>query len=123
MDVARSLALLCVLAQAVERIVEVVSEIRWWGDSASADPSAKQKRAVRLWFVSSLLGWGLCVLFGVDFLQMLTNSTGHPFLRPLLSGIIVGSGTKPVHDVITTIEKHAIVKSRQANSAFDPKNR
>jgi hypothetical protein len=114
MDPFKALALLYVLAQSVERIVELFSELRIWGDPTSKDPGEKRKRAIWLWAAASLLGWGLCLLFEVDFISMLTNSTRHPILRLLLSGIIVGSGTKPVHDVITTLEKHAVGKSGDA---------
>jgi len=108
------LAILYVLAQAVERIVELVSEFKIWGDPDSTDNGIKHQRAIALWFVASMLGIVACWLFSVNFVLMLTQSSHHPILAIIISGIIVGSGSKPVHDVIATIEKYAVVKNNEA---------
>ncbi len=108
------LALLYVLAQAVERIVELLSEFKIWGDPDSTDPSIKRHRTIWLWILASAFGIAVCSVFSVNFVQMLTASVRHPYLSVLLSGIIVGSGSKPVHDLITVLEKYAVIKNNDA---------
>ncbi len=105
MDISSTFGILYILAQAVERVVEFISEFSVWGDPASKDPAIIHHRTIRLWLVSSVLGILVCLIFHVDFLTLFTHE--HHILSQTLSGIIVGSGTKPVHDVIASIEKYA----------------
>ncbi len=109
-DVATIFALLYILAQAVERVVELISDFNIWGDPNSKDPAIIHRRAISLWVVSTAVGVIVCYSFGVDFFELLKVSKpgeSITFLHGLISGIIVGSGTKPVHDVIASIEKYA----------------
>jgi hypothetical protein len=110
MDVSKAFALLYILAQAVERIVELISDFGIWGDPKSPDPVVLHHRAIRLWLVSSVVGILACVVYNVNFFTMIDPSKANfpiSALDAILSGIIVGSGTKPVHDVITSIEKYS----------------
>ena len=61
------------------------------------------RRKIRLWGFSSILGvvfsyflFGLFDMVGIQILR---------FCDSLFSGIIIGDGTKPLHDLITYIEK------------------
>ncbi len=78
------------------------------------EDSESQKRVVRIWGITSLLGM-ILVYFTVgvfetvgatfqpwDFAGRLLN--GHMW-DAILSGIIVGAGTKPVHDLIEVLSK------------------
>lgn len=74
----------------------------------------ESKRVYAFWGLTSLMGiilsyltLGLFGLAGITFKSIALGSasiTGHTF-DSILSGIIVGSGTKPVHDLISTLEK------------------
>lgn len=105
MDISSTFGILYILAQAVERIVEFISNLTIFGDPDSKEERVIHKRAILLWLVSSVLGVIVCLVFNVNFLTAFTNE--HPTLSLICSGIIVGSGTKPVHDVISSIEKYA----------------
>ncbi len=110
MDVPTIFATLTILAQAVERIVELISNFSIWGDPSSADPAVRHRRAIFLWCVSSTLGIIICIAFSVDFFSVLPTSdlpAWASWLHMSMSGIIVGSGTKPVHDLIVGIERFA----------------
>ena len=110
MDVSTMFALLYILSQAVERVVELISNFNVWGDPDSKDRAVIHRRSASLWLVSSGVGVIVCYSFDVDFFQLLkVSKVGEPisFLHGIISGIIVGSGTKPVHDVIASLEKYA----------------
>jgi len=59
--------ILYILAQAVERIVELMSDLSIWGDPESPNKGVIHRRTISLWFVSSLIGIGVCLLYQVDF--------------------------------------------------------
>ncbi len=110
MDVPTIFATLTILAQAVERIVELISDFSIWGDPSSGDTSVRHRRAILLWCISSALGAGICFAFRVDFFSVLPGAavpSWTSWLHMGMSGIIVGSGTKPVHDLIVGIERFA----------------
>ncbi len=110
MDVATVFAVITILASSVERIVELVSEFAVWGDPSSKDPAVIHRRAIGLWCFASLLGIAFSWLFRLDLFSILNSQqfgSASPFLRRLLSGIVIGSGTKPVHDLIAGLERFA----------------
>jgi hypothetical protein len=100
-------ATLYILAQGVERLVEPFSVWKLFGDPSTTD--GKRKRTIWLWVVSSAIGILACFIFNVDFFSAakVVGGTTPPPLNIVISGIIVGSGTKPVHDLITSIQGHA----------------
>ncbi len=99
-------AMLYILAQGVERLVEPFTEINLWGNPDSTDPKVKRQRTLWLWVVSSVVGVLACFLFNVDFFSLIKGGYS-PTVNIIFSGIIVGSGTKPVHDLITIIQRYA----------------
>jgi len=109
-DVSSMFALLYILAQAVERVVELISDFNLWGDPKSSDAFILHRRAAALWILSSILGMIVCYWFDIDFFRFLIPAGATQPVsvsHGIISGIIVGSGTKPVHDVISGIEKFA----------------
>ena len=124
-------AVLYVLAQLVERTVEPFSdsEALFGSDqkeAAASDKKAGKKagkkaapgtgsttvseqnaRTIGLWLLASAFGIVLCY-FTIGLFQMVGVSFsvwgGHT-LDAILSGVIVGGGTKPLHDLIGYIEK------------------
>lgn len=110
MDVSTMFAVLYILSQAVERVVELISDFAIWGDPRSKEPAVIHRRAISLWIVATLLGMAVCSLFCIDFFRVLQPAAGcdpGPVFKFIINGIIVGSGTKPVHDVIAGLEKFA----------------
>lgn len=71
----------------------------------------KWKRMIGLWVIASFLGFFLCLIFSVGFLGIIKSNISYNIsyagglLDYVISGVIIGSGTKPLHDVIAYIEK------------------
>jgi hypothetical protein len=62
------------------------------------------KMVIDFFVYSSGLGILVCWLLHVRFLTLL-EVPAHPWLDTLITGLVVGSGTKPLHDLIKYIEK------------------
>ncbi len=101
-------AIFYIMAQFVERVVEPFSEYPRFGSSSSTDDNEKFARALSIWGFASLLGMLLCY-FTIGLFQVVGVSfsdaaiTGHT-LDAILSGVIIGGGTKPLHDLIALLE-------------------
>jgi hypothetical protein len=115
---------LFVLAAAIERLIQPFSDVL--GDAPQAPDSAaapilsgtsllftkidvrsKRNTAVVTWGLASGLGCLACALLGVGLLTAImgaSSSTPAPALDVLVSGLVVGAGTKPLHDLITNIQ-------------------
>jgi hypothetical protein len=97
------------MAQFDERVVEPFSNIRWFGNQDDPNNDAQKKaRAVSLWCLASGIGIVLCYVtigllqvVGVSF--SLSTLNGH-FWDAIISGFIVGGGTKPLHDLINLFD-------------------
>jgi hypothetical protein len=70
---------------------------------------AQAKRAIPLWAVASVLGLLVCAILGLGLIEAIAKQRpSSEFIRTvdvLLTGLAVGAGTKPLHDLITRIEK------------------
>lgn len=64
----------------------------------------RARRIAGLWFLASVMGIILCGLIGVRFFET-AGITVSPWLDKILTGLLIGSGTKPLHDLIVIIEK------------------
>jgi hypothetical protein len=80
-------------------------------DAAKAKAAAEQARAdkgVLAWGLATALATLLSASSGLYLLHMLTDSadwnTIPQWVDSLVTGLIVGSGTKPVHDVISRVQ-------------------
>jgi len=71
--------------------------------------AAKARRAIPLWAAASALGLVICAIFGLGLLEAIAKQRpSSEFIRTvdvLLTGLAVGAGTKPLHDLIARIEK------------------
>ena len=105
-------AIFYLFGQLIERIVEFFSRC----DIVFVDPreikdekddilkeNMKTRRKNRLWTFSSCLGV-IFTYFSVGLFGLVGISIWR-FLDSLFSGIIIGGGTKPLHDLITYLEK------------------
>ncbi len=71
---------------------------------------AKAGRAIPLWATASVLGLLACSALGLGLISAVSAqpSTTSEFVRTvdvLLTGLAVGAGTKPLHDLISRLEK------------------
>jgi hypothetical protein len=103
-------AIFYLMAQFDERVVEPFSNIpQLFGGHDEAKKDDKNKaRAVSLWCLASGIGIILCYLtigllqvVGVSF--ALSTNGGH-FWDAIISGVIIGGGTKPLHDLINLFD-------------------
>jgi len=78
-------------------------------DEESRISDKKTKRIVGLWIVASFLGLILCGALKIGLLKTIgaTIPPGWEIIDYAVSGIVIGSGTKPLHDIIAKIEKTA----------------
>ena len=109
-------ALLFIMAQALERFMEPFTEFLPGPkkpDEAAieADPKKKyeakeveQQRAIFIWGFSSFLAMVASAFLGVFLLHTIgVTSTPLP-VDIVITGLVVGAGTKPLHDLIKRIE-------------------
>jgi hypothetical protein len=70
---------------------------------------SKAERAIPLWAAASVLGLLVCAVLGLGLIEAIAKlRPGSEFIRTvdvLLTGLAVGAGTKPLHDLIARIEK------------------
>lgn len=103
-------AIFYLLAQFIERVIEIFSNSRLLGGNDDEDEKnpKNRARAVSLWCIASGFGIVACYLT-VGLLQVLgitfifSAIQGH-LLDAIISGVVVGSGTKPLHDLINLID-------------------
>jgi hypothetical protein len=65
----------------------------------------RKNKAVIAWGLASLIGMGLCGALGI-FMLRTVGFVGVPEeIDIVISGLAVGSGTKPLHDLISNLQK------------------
>jgi hypothetical protein len=98
-----------VAAQVIERLLEVVSpllplwEVPGDGDAAKA-AHAKADRAAVVLGLATLAGVGASCAFGLYFLAAVGMTSVSHSIDAIVTGLTVGAGTKPLHDLITNIQ-------------------
>jgi hypothetical protein len=72
----------------------------------------RRNRALLGWGIASFLGIVVCGLFGLQLIA-LTGMHVNKYVDVVITGIAVGSGTKPLHDLISNIQKSKDGKADQ----------
>ncbi len=88
-----------VAAQAVERLLEFVLP------PGGGTAEAKADRALIVAGLALLLGVALSLALGLRFLSAVQVGTSPRWLDVFITGLVIAGGTKPLHDLIGTIEK------------------
>ncbi len=65
----------------------------------------RKNTAVVAWTAASVLGMALCGLFGLYMLRLVGFTDVPKQVDLVISGIAVGSGTKPLHDLISNLQE------------------
>jgi hypothetical protein len=65
----------------------------------------RRNTAVIAWGLASFLAMTLCGLFGIFLLRLVGLSGVPEEFDIIISGLAVGSGTKPLHDLISNVQK------------------
>lgn len=63
------------------------------------------------WAIASVCGLGLSGGFGFFLLQSVASTPVNSFLDLSVTGLAIGAGTKPLHDLITSIQTKAATSS------------
>jgi hypothetical protein len=77
------------------------------------------------WGLASGLGCLACAVLGVGLLTAVMragSSTPPPALDVLVSGLVVGAGTKPLHDLISNIQLSGAGLRTPQVTSVDPSN-
>jgi hypothetical protein len=112
-----------VAAQVIERLLELFSPLLpLWKPPATATTAAtkaaytKADRAVFLLGLATLLGVGASCAFGLFFLKALGMHVSHTW-DAILTGAIIGAGTKPLHDFISLLQNKNNPSTETSTSA------
>lgn len=68
----------------------------------------KSERALVFFAIASVVSLALCAVLGLGIIQAMTDTRLEEHLRAIdvaLTGIVIGAGTKPLHDLIARVEK------------------
>jgi hypothetical protein len=133
-------AMFYVAAQAIERVLEPIVSIDPWkrtkaknrdtamaavasdpnqaNATAAADAQAKldqwrANRAVIIWALATILGMVASAKLGLYFVSALVQADPDPHLDIFITGLAIGGGTKPLHDLITNVQAKANQSSDQ----------
>jgi hypothetical protein len=77
-------------------------------DFQNAIEISRRLTAVVTWGVATGLGFLLCAVLNITLLQAVrANGSGQPpfWADLLVTGLVVGAGTKPLHDLVANIER------------------
>lgn len=85
-------------AEVVQPLVKKAAE-----DQASAD-TLRTNRTIFFWAIASICGVGISGGFGLFLLQSIATSHVNSFLDLAVTGLTIGAGTKPTHDLITSLQ-------------------
>lgn len=97
-------ALFYILAQAIERTLEPASDLNLFGTD--------EQKPVRLWAAACFLAMLGCGALGIFLLHAVGVSSVSPAIDIGITGLAVGSGTKPLHDLISNIQKSSAAASK-----------
>ncbi|MDI6655094.1 MAG: hypothetical protein QME59_04335 [Candidatus Hydrothermarchaeota archaeon] len=84
---------------AIEDIEEKITQLE------NEKGALESRRIIFLGALASVIGVALCWLAEIGFFKTVGVAESIAWWDKILSGILVGSGTKPLHDLIARIEK------------------
>lgn len=67
----------------------------------------RTNRAILFWAIASICGVGISGSFGLFLLQSIATGHVNSFLDLAVTGLTIGAGTKPAHDLITSLQAKA----------------
>lgn len=88
-------------ATAVQGLVETAAQ-----GQAVVD-NLRTSRAIVFWAIASVCGLAISGGFGFFLLSSVATSHVNPYLDLVVTGLTIGAGTKPTHDLITGIQAKA----------------
>jgi hypothetical protein len=67
----------------------------------------RERRTIIFWAIASICGLGISGGFGFFLLQSVSITPVNSFLDLAITGLTIGAGTKPLHDLITSMQTKA----------------
>jgi hypothetical protein len=89
------------------------------GEAAKAKAKLEGRhldRVIAFWAIATILGMWASATLHLYFLKVIGVAGGSRGLEMLATGLIIGAGTKPLHDLITAISAKAEQKSKGSDS-------
>jgi hypothetical protein len=84
-------------------VAEVQAEAQKAADAQAKADTQRANRAVFFWAIASICGIGVAGGFGLFLLQSIATGV-NPYLDLAVTGLTIGAGTKPTHDLITSLQ-------------------
>jgi hypothetical protein len=82
----------------VQKLVDIAA-------SAQAQvETLRTNRAVFFWAIASVCGLVISGAFGIFLLQSIASGPVNPYLDLAVTGLFIGAGTKPTHDLISSLQ-------------------
>lgn len=75
-------------------------------DQAAVD-RRRTARAIIFWAIASICGLAISGGFGFFLLRSVAINHVNPYLDLVITGLTIGAGTKPTHDLVTTMQAKA----------------
>jgi hypothetical protein len=90
---------------------KTAAEVQPKVDQAASDQAdveaLRNNRTVFFWAIASICGLGISGGFGLFLLQSIATGHVNSFLDLAVTGLTIGAGTKPTHDLITSLQAKA----------------
>jgi hypothetical protein len=80
-------------------------------DSQAEADKLRTNRAIVFWAIASICGFVISGWFGLFLLQAIATGPVNSFLDLAVTGLTIGAGTKPTHDLITSLQAKAASSS------------
>lgn len=94
-------------ADPAQPATEVQDLVEKAASGQAAVDNLRSARAVVFWAIASVCGLAISGGFGFSLLQSVATSHVNPYLDLVVTGLTIGAGTKPTHDLITSIQAKA----------------
>jgi hypothetical protein len=94
-------------ANPLVKATDVQSKVNQAASDQADLETLRTNRAVLFWAIASICGVGISGGFGLFLLQSIATGHVNTFLDLAVTGLTIGAGTKPTHDLITSLQAKA----------------
>jgi len=94
-------------ANPLMKATDVQPKVNQAADAQAKVETLRTNRAVLFWAIASIFGVGISGGFGLFLLQSIATGHVNSFLDLAVTGLTIGAGTKPTHDLITSLQAKA----------------
>ena len=102
-----NIALFYFIAQVIERLMELIDWIlSFFIEKKEGQEAIKRQscKMIFMWILASGLAFLFCYFLDLNLMKRL-DLVINPWLDKVFSAVVIGSGTKPIHDIISLMEK------------------